>query len=132
MYFNSLIAAQILAFTSVVLAAPAKAPIASQAECVISAITPFPKQLVCQTEGLLTNVKAVTTSIGGTQAECLAECKAADDCVSFGYAAATESCYIYNTSIKGQSLKNDATGIVFSNKNCKLFPGIIIYPKANE
>jgi hypothetical protein len=56
MLFNSFLAVQILAFCSIVYAAPA-APSVDQLyakqKCVVKPVVPPPKQLICQTQGTL-------------------------------------------------------------------------------
>jgi hypothetical protein len=127
MYFSTLIAAQILAFASVVLAAPALGldrRITKQ-KCTVTAVEPPPKQLVCQTQGVLKDPHNVI--MGRETAKnpdaCLASCKELSACIAFGYAEALETCYFYGEAIKSQEFSASKTGVEYSNKNCKLQAG---------
>lgn len=126
MYCNAIIAAQILAFASVAFAAPQvdTSDLIIKQNCTITAVEPAPKQLICQQNGVLINsdIVVTTTSTASSLSNCLAACKAIDECVAFSIDASTKECQFFNKPIKEQDFHVEASsGVQYSNKNCKSF-----------
>jgi len=126
MYFNSIIAAQILAFASVAFAAPqvSTSELIIKQNCTITTVEPPPKQLICQQTGILTDRDnaVTTTATESNKSDCLAACKAIDECLAFSIDASTKVCQFFGKTIKDQNFHAEVnSNLEYSNKNCKPF-----------